>query len=76
MEWALAKAQMKELLDAKLVEFSKGEYVSTTILHTKKDIFGNWTGFQMCKDYRPINKQTQSNKYDLSLPKKIFDSIV
>jgi len=56
MEWALEKAQMKELLDARLVKFSKGEYVSTTLLPTKKDIFGNWVGCQMCGNYRPINK--------------------
>jgi hypothetical protein len=40
MEWALAKAQMKKLLDVRLLEFSKGEYASTTILSTNKDIFG------------------------------------
>jgi hypothetical protein len=56
MEWALAKAQMKELLDARLVKFSKGKYASTTILPTKKDIFGNWIRCQICGDYRPINK--------------------
>jgi hypothetical protein len=56
MEWALAKARMKELLDASLVKFSKGEYESTIILPTKKDIFGNWIGYQTCGDYRPINK--------------------
>jgi hypothetical protein len=47
---------MKELLDARLVKFSKGEYASTKILPTKKDSFGNWIGCQMCVDYRPINK--------------------
>jgi hypothetical protein len=47
---------MKELLDARLVKFSNGEYASTTILPTKKDIFGKWIGCQMCGDYRPINK--------------------
>jgi hypothetical protein len=29
-------------LQARLVELSKGEYALTTIMSTKKNIFGNW----------------------------------
>jgi hypothetical protein len=54
------------LLDVGLVELSKGEYASTTLM-LAKDIFGNWTKHCMCGDYRPMNKQTHSNKYAMSL---------
>jgi hypothetical protein len=41
MERALVKIQAEELLQARLVELSKGEYALTTIMSTKKNIFGN-----------------------------------
>ncbi len=38
----LVQTQMTELLDASIVELSRGEYASTTVMLAKKDIFGNW----------------------------------
>jgi hypothetical protein len=38
------------------VELSKKEYASTTIMPTKKDIFGNWTKYQMCGDYIDLSR--------------------
>ncbi len=40
-----------------------------------KDIFCNWIEHWMCGDYGPINKQTQFDKYAMSLLKEIFYSI-
>jgi len=37
----LVQIQTIKLLDTSLVELFKGEYVSTTIMPTKKNIFGN-----------------------------------
>jgi hypothetical protein len=42
IERALVQVQTTKLLDVGLVELSKGDYVSTTMMPTKKDIFGNW----------------------------------
>jgi hypothetical protein len=41
MERTLVQIQIIKFLDTNLVEFFKGEYVSTTIMPTKKNIFGN-----------------------------------
>jgi hypothetical protein len=41
VERALVQAQMIKLLNAGLVELSRGEYASTTMMLAKKDIFGN-----------------------------------
>jgi hypothetical protein len=41
VERALVQAQMIKLLNASLVELSRGEYASTIMMLTKKDIFGN-----------------------------------
>jgi hypothetical protein len=75
MERALVQAQIVKLLDASLVKLSKGEYVSTTMMPTKKDILGNSTKHRMCGDYCPMNKWTYSNKYAMPQPKEIFDAL-
>jgi hypothetical protein len=41
VERALVHVQTTKLLDAGLVELSRGEYASTIVMPTKKDIFGN-----------------------------------
>jgi hypothetical protein len=60
-------------LDVGLVELFRGEYVLTTMMSTKKNIFDNWTKCYMCGDYHLVNKQTHSNKYAMFLSKEIFD---
>ncbi len=57
------------------MELSKGDYVPTTVMPTKKDIFSNWTEWHMHGDYFPINKHTHSNKYAMPLLEKIFDAL-
>ncbi len=54
------------------MELSKGEYVLTTMMSTKKNIFDNWTKCCMCGDYHPMNKWTHSDKYMMPLPKEFF----
>jgi hypothetical protein len=41
VERALVQAQTIQLLNVGLMELSKGEYALTTMMPTKKDIFGN-----------------------------------
>jgi len=41
MERGLVQAQTTKLLDASLVELLKGEYASTIMMPTNKNIFGN-----------------------------------
>ncbi len=74
MERALVQARTIELLDVGLVELFKGEYASTTVMLTKKDIFDNWIEHYMCGDYRLANKWTHSNKYVMPFGQaKIFN---
>jgi hypothetical protein len=74
VERTLVQAQTKKLLDVSLVELSKGEYASTTMMLTKNEIFGNWIKHHMCGDYHPVNKWTHLHKYAMPLLKEIFDA--
>lgn len=49
------------------VKLSKGEYASTIMMLTKKDIFGNWIEHFMCGDQRLVIKWIGSNKYAMTL---------
>jgi hypothetical protein len=75
MERDLIRSQTLDLLEAGLVELSHGEYASTTVMLTKKDVHGNYTNRQMCGDYRPINRKTKSDKYAMPTPEEIFDVV-
>jgi hypothetical protein len=52
MERDLIRSRTLDLLEAKLVELSHGEYASTTVMPAKKDVHGNYTNRRMCGDYR------------------------
>jgi hypothetical protein len=75
MERDLIQSWMLDLLEAKLVELSHGEYASATIMPAKKDVHGNYTNRRMCGDYRPINWQTKFDKYAMPTPEEIFDVV-
>ena len=64
-----------ELLSARLVELSDGEYACATVMSTKKDILGNWTKKPMCGDYRSVNKKTKSDRYLMPTPEELFDAV-
>jgi hypothetical protein len=57
------------------MELSNGEYASTIVMLAKKDVHGNYTDKRLCGNYRPINRQTKSNKYAMPTPKEIFDVV-
>jgi hypothetical protein len=73
MERDLIQSRMLDLLEAGLVQLSHGEYASTTVMHAKKDVHGNYIDRRMCGNYRLINRQTKSDKYAMPTPKEIFD---
>ena len=76
-EHKMIQDRTKELLEAGLVELAPSdcEYASTTVMPSKKDIFGNWTEKRMCGDYRRINKFTKSDRYAMPTPEENFDAI-
>jgi hypothetical protein len=51
----LIQSRTLDLLEARLVELSHGEYASTTVMLAKKDVHDNYTDRRMCRDYYPIN---------------------
>jgi hypothetical protein len=75
MERDLIRSQTMDLLEARLVELSHGEYALATVMLAKKDVHGNYMNRRMCGDYRPINWQTKSDKYAMPTPEEIFDVV-
>jgi hypothetical protein len=75
MERDLIWKRMLDLLEVRLVELSHGEYASAIVMPAKKDVHSNYTDRRMCGDYRPINRQTKSNKYAMLTPEEIFDVV-
>jgi hypothetical protein len=73
VERTLVQARITKLLNVGLVELFSNEYVSTIVMPTKKDIFGNWIKHYMCGDYYLVNKHTRLDKYAMPLLKEIFD---
>lgn len=71
----LIKAQIKELVDAKLVEFFNKKYALAIVMPSKKDSFNNWIEKQMCGNYMPINKKIKLDKYTIPIFKEIFNTI-
>jgi len=55
MERELIRSRMLDLLEARLMELSHGEYASATFMLAKKDVHGNYTNKRMCGNYHPIN---------------------
>jgi hypothetical protein len=70
VERKMIQAWTAELFGTGLVELASSdcEYVSATVMPSKKDIYGNWTEKRMCGDYRRINKFTKSDRYAMLTP--------
>jgi hypothetical protein len=75
MERDLIRSQMLDLLEARLMELSHGEYALAIVMPTKKDVHGNYTDRRMFGNYRPIKRQSKSDKYAMPTPKEIFDVV-
>jgi len=75
MERDLIRSQTLDLLEAGLVKLLHGEYAPAIVMPAKKDVHGNYTDRWMCGDYRPINRQTKSDKYAMPILKEIFDVV-
>jgi hypothetical protein len=56
MERDLIWSRTLDLLEARLMELSHGEYASSIVMPAKKDVHGNYTNRRMCGDYRLINR--------------------
>ncbi len=56
VERALVQTWTIKFLNASLVELSMIEYASTTMMLTKKIIFGNWIEYYMCEGYYTMKK--------------------
>jgi len=74
-EWELVDERCKELHEANLIQPSSSNFVIVTIMPTKKDSVGLWIEKKMCEDYRPLNLVTPQDRYPMSIPKELFDSI-
>jgi hypothetical protein len=74
-EWELVDEICKELHEARLIQPSSSDFVTTTVMLAKKDSAGLWTEKRMCGNYRPLNLVTPQNKYPMPIPKKLFDKI-
>jgi hypothetical protein len=77
VERKMIQARTAELLGARLVELvsSDCEYASTTVMPSKKDIYGNWIEKKMYGDYRRINKFTKSDRYAMPTLEENFEAI-
>jgi hypothetical protein len=77
VERKMIQARTAELLGAGLVELAPSdcEYTSSTVMPSKKDIYGNWTEKRMCRDYRRINKFTKLDCYAMPTPEENFEAI-
>jgi hypothetical protein len=56
MERDLIRSQMLDVLEARLMELSHGEYALAIVMLTKKDVHGNYTDRWIFGNYRPINR--------------------
>jgi hypothetical protein len=57
VERALVQAWITKLMDARLVEWFRGQYALTIVMQAKNNIFGNWIEHYMCGDYHPLNNE-------------------
>ena len=62
--------QLKELLDAGLIQPSRASYGAPMLFQKKHD-----GSLYMCVDYRALNKVTIKNKYPIPLVAKLFDKL-
>ncbi|RVW21226.1 Transposon Tf2-2 polyprotein [Vitis vinifera] len=64
------RKQLKELLDAGLIQPSRAPYGAPVLFQKKHD-----GSLRMCVDYRALNKVTIKNKYPIPLAAELFDRL-
>ena len=64
------RKQLKELLDAGLIQPSRAPYGAPVLFQKKQD-----GSLRMCVDYRALNKATIKNKYPIPLAAELFDRL-
>ena len=64
------RKQLKELLDAGLIQPSRVPYGALVLFQKKHD-----DSLRMCVDYRALNKVTIKNKYPIPLAAELFDKL-
>ncbi len=74
-EWELVDERCKELHEAGLIQPSNSNFVTTTIMPTKKDLARLWTKKRMCGDYKPLSLVTPQDKYPMPILEELFNSI-
>jgi len=74
-EWELVDERCKELHEAGLIQPSNSNFVTTTIMPTKKNLARLWTKKRMCGDYKPLSLVTPQDKYPMPILEELFNSI-
>ena len=75
-EWAFVGEQCIKLEKMGFIRKSyQSHYASATVVVRKKDENGEYTDFRKCGDYRPINLETDLDRYQLPLIESIFNDI-
>jgi hypothetical protein len=64
------EAQIKQLLESKVIQNSQSPYASPAILVRKKD--GSW---RLCVDYRKLNALTIKNKFPIPVIEDLLDEL-
>ncbi|RVW82471.1 Transposon Tf2-8 polyprotein [Vitis vinifera] len=64
------RKQLKELLDAGLIQPSRAPYGAPVLFQKKRD-----GSLRMCVDYKALNKVTIKNKYSIPLATELFDRL-
>jgi len=64
-EWELVDERCKEFHEVGFIQASSSDFVTTTIMSTKKDLVKLWIEKRMCGDYRTLNLVTPQDKYPM-----------
>ena len=75
-EWTFVGEQCEKLEKLGFIRrSSQSKYASATVVVRKKDEDGNYTDFRKCGDYRPLNLETDLDRYQLPLIESIFNDM-
>ena len=76
VEWDFVEKQCRQLEALGFIKRStQSTYASATVVVRKKDSDGNCTDFRQCGDYRPLNAETNLDRYPLPSIEEIFNAM-